>query len=157
MTTSRPSTASRALTIIAWGLGITLLVVLGLVIWFSIGLQSANKGAEDEAERSVRENAEKTMSQLRQRAEDGELTDADIAESTGASQSVRAVNRTTEEITITSELIGVGSGVFGSQGSELCVVFTFKQPLGRDGESSYREIPSCPETRFSPTTQPSQS
>ena len=50
MTTSRPSTSSRALTIIAWGLGITLLVVLGLVIWFSIGLQSANKGAEDEAQ-----------------------------------------------------------------------------------------------------------
>lgn len=157
MTNSRPSTPSPAPTIIAWGLWAGFLVLLGVGIWFLVNLRSATQGPEEAAEQSVRENVDTTMSQLRQRAEDGELTDADVAESTGTSQSVRAVNRTAEEITVTSELFGVSSGVFGSEGARLCVVFTFKQPLGRDSESGYREIPSCPQTRFSPTTQPSQS
>ncbi|MFD9702716.1 hypothetical protein [Lentzea sp. NPDC059081] len=122
-----------------------------------IQVRSAVQGPQDAAEQSIRDNAESTLAQLRQHAEDGVLTDADIAEATGAQQSVRAVTRTDGEIAVTSRLIGVSSGLFGPAGSDQCVVFTLKQPLGPGAEASYRDEPSCPEATFSPTARPVQS
>ncbi len=108
-------------------------------------LEHAASQAPVKAAEIARGFAGDAVGDLRAAAQDGTLTDDQIAAAiTKANGLVKVVKRTDSAIEVTARIEAISPGIGGEISADLCFTYTVALPVQPVSKIDMRELPSCP-------------